>query len=190
MTRLRRLTRLIVCGYLIWVAVIPALAQPRALGHTVRWDLVQIVRGTALAGGVDVGIHAATGDTFTLTGSGDAEPAEADATGGGIIVHHFAATNTDSMGVYVVTGFIGWQPGGGQLLVADGIGHASEASSGVLKMAIRIFLTSGAFRDGTLTVNCRLPGATVDVEEGIQLTIAGTLNVVQHSGVTLFHIQK
>jgi len=31
------------------VAVIPALAQPRALGHTVRWDLVQIVQGTALA---------------------------------------------------------------------------------------------------------------------------------------------
>src|SRR5229473_1467207 len=90
----------------MWVAVIPALAQPRALGHTVRWDLVQIVQGTALAGGVDVGIDAASGGT---------------------IVHHFAATNTDSTGVYVVTGFISWQPGGGQLLAADGIGHASEA---------------------------------------------------------------
>jgi hypothetical protein len=171
----------------MWVAVIPALAQPRALGHTVRWDLVQIVQGTALAGGADVGINAANGDTFTLTGSGAAEPAEADAAGGGIIVHHFAATNTDSTGVYVVTGFISWQPGGGQLLTADGIGHASEASSGILK----IFLPSGAFRDGTLTVNCRLPGATVVVEEGIQLTIAGTpINVEQHGGVTLFHIQK
>jgi len=63
----------------LWVAVIPALAQPRALGHTVRWDLVQIVQGTSLAGGMDVGIDAATGDTFTLTGSGAAEPAEADA---------------------------------------------------------------------------------------------------------------
>jgi len=175
----------------MWVAVIPALAQPRALGHTVRWDLVQIVQGTALAGGMDVGINAANGDTFTLTGSGAAEPAEADAAGGGTIVHHFAATNTDVMGVYVVTGFISWQPGGGQLLAVDGIGHASEASSGILKMAIRIFLPNGAFRDGTLTVSCRLPGATVDVEEGIQLTIAGTpINVEQHGGITLFHIQK
>ena len=127
----------------MWVAVIPALAQPRALGHTVRWDLVQIVRGTALAGGVDVGIHAATGDTFTLTGSGDAEPAEADATGGGIIVHHFAATNTDSMGVYVVTGFIDWQPGGGQLLVADGIGHASEAARGFSRWPFGFFYRVG-----------------------------------------------
>jgi len=93
--------------------------------------------------------------------------------------------------VYLVTGFISWQPGGGQLQVADGIGHASEASAGILKMAIRIILPSGAFRDGTLTVNCRLPGATVDVEEGIQLTIAGTpINVEQHGGITLFHIQK
>ena len=175
----------------VWVAVMPALAQPRALGHTVRWDLVQIVQDTALAGGMDVGIDAATGDTFTLTGSGATKPAEADAAGGGIIVHHFAATNTDSTGVYVVTGFISWQPGGGQLLVADGIGHSSEASSGVLRMAIRIFLPSGAFRDGTLTVNCHLPGATVDVGEGIQLTIAGTpINVEQHGGVALFHIQK
>src|SRR5882762_3391440 len=99
MTRLRRLTEMIVCGYLSWFAAIPALAQPRALGHTVRWDLIQIVQGTALPGGADVGINAPTGDTFTVTGSGDAEPAEADAAGGGIIVHHFVATNTDVMGV-------------------------------------------------------------------------------------------
>jgi len=173
------------------VAAIPAFAQPRALGHTVRWDLVQIVQGTALAGGADVGIDAATGDTFTLTGSGDAEPAEGDAAGGGIIVHRFAATNINSTGIYVVTGLISWQPGGGQLQVADGVGHASEASAGILKMAIRIFLPSGAMRDAILTVNCHLPGSTVDVEEGIQLTIAGTpVNAQQHSGVTLFHVQK
>ena len=79
------------------------------------WDLVQAVQGTALVGGADVGIDAATGNTFTLTGSGDAEPVEKDATGGGIITHHIVATNTDSMGVYVVTGFISWQPGGGRL---------------------------------------------------------------------------
>ena len=178
---------------LIWIASIPAiaLAQPPALGHTVRWDLVQIQQGTALAGGADVGKDATTGDTFTLTGSGEAEPAEGNAAGGGTIVHHFASGKPDSAGVYVVTGFISWQPGGGQLPIADGIGQISEASAGVLEMAIRIFPASGGFRDGTLTVNCHLPGATIDVEEGIQLSIAGTpFNVEPNGGVTLFHVQK
>src|SRR5437667_1628006 len=116
--------RRILCVASVSVLALPAiaLAQPRALGHTVRWDLTHIQQGTALAGGANVAKDAATGDTFTLTGSGDAEPAEADAAGGGTIVHHFAATNTDATGVYVVTAFISWQPGGGQFPLADGIG--------------------------------------------------------------------
>ena len=139
--------------------------------------------------GDDVTKDAATGDTFTLTGSGDAEPAEADATGGGTIVHHFANGRPDSTGVYVVTGFHSWQPGGGQLPIADGIGHVSEASAGVLRMAIRIFRASGSFSDATLTVNCHLPGATVDVDEGIELSV-GAFNAKQNGGFTLFHVQK
>ena len=166
-----------------------AVAQPRGLGHTVRWDLVQITQGTALAGGDNVAKDAATGDTFTLTGSGDAEPAEADATGGGTIVHHFANGRPDSTGVYVVTGFHSWQPGGGQLPIADGVGHVSETSAGVLKMAIRIFRASGGFSDATLIVNCHLPGATVDVDEGIELSV-GAFNAKQNGGFTLFHVQK
>jgi hypothetical protein len=168
------------------------LAQPRALGHTVRWDLVRIQQDTALAGGSAVAKDTPTGDTFTLTGSGDAEPAERDATGGGTIVHHFAATNIDSAAVYLVTGFIDWQPGGGELPIVDGIGHAAEASSGVLKMAIRIVLPTGAVRDATLTVNSELPSATIDVADGIELTIPGTpfVNMQPASGTALFHVQK
>lgn len=96
--------------------------------------------------------------------------------GGGTIVH-------------VVTGFHDWQPGGGQLPIADGIGEVSETSAGVLTLAIRIFRASGGFSDATLTVNCRLPGATVDVEEGIELSV-GAFNAKQNGGVTLFHLQK
>jgi hypothetical protein len=145
----------------IWVAAVPALAvaQPRALGHTVRWDLARIQQGIALPGGADIATDAATGDTFTLTGSGDVKPANGDAAGGGTIVHHVAATNINATGVYVVIGLISWQPGGGQLAGTDGIGHSSEASAGVLNLLIRIFLPSGAFVDATLTVNSHLPGS-------------------------------
>jgi hypothetical protein len=179
----------------IWVFVSAqaiASGQPQALGHTVRWDLIRIQQGTALVGGEDIAVHAASGDTFTLTGSGDAEPAERDASGGGTIVHHFAATNVDSAAVYLVTGFIDWQPGGGQLELADGIGHAAEASSGVLKMAIRIYLPSGAVRDATLTVNSQLPGSSLNLTEGIELTILGTpfVDMAPGGGATLFHVLK
>ena len=90
--------RCIVCLAAVCLFAFPTVsnAQQRALGHTVRWDLVQIVQGTAVAGGVDVARDGATGDTFTLTGSGDAEPAEGAANGGGTIVHHFAATGIES----------------------------------------------------------------------------------------------
>ena len=73
--------------------------------------------------------------------------------------------------------------------IADGIGAVSEASAGVLTMAIRIFRASGGFSDATLTVNCHLPGATVDVDEGIELSV-GAFNAKQNGGVTLFHVQK
>jgi hypothetical protein len=184
---MRRIVFLVAIGFVAIAAT--ALARPRAHQRTVRWDLVQVVQGTALAGGADVAKDAATGDTFTLTGSGNAEPAEREAAGGGTIVHHFANGRPDAAGVYVVTGFHGWQPGGGQLPIADGIGEVSETSAGVLTLAIRIFRASGGFSDATLTVNCRLPGATVDVEEGIELSV-GAFNAKQNGGVTLFHLQK
>ena len=135
---------------------------------------------------------APTGDTFTLTGSGDVKPAERDAAGGGTIVHHFAATGVEAAAVYVVTAFIDWNRGGGELLLVDGIGHATEASAGVLKMAIRIFLPTGAFADAILTVNGLLPGASINVQEGIELSIIGTpfLHMRPDGGGVLLHVQK
>jgi hypothetical protein len=182
----------VVCG-LVAVTQPIAFGQPRAFGHTVRWDLVQVQQGTALVGGVAVAKHAATGDTFILTGSGEAKPAEGEAAGGGTIVHHFAATGVETTGVYLVTGFIDWQPGGGHLgQIVDGIGHASEASAGVLQMAIRIFGSTGAVIDATLTVNCLLPEATIDVTEGIELSVLGTpfVDMQPDGGATLCHVQK
>ena len=42
----------VVCSLVAFTQPI-AFGQPRALGHTVRWDLVQIQQGTALVGGAD-----------------------------------------------------------------------------------------------------------------------------------------
>jgi hypothetical protein len=40
-----------------------------------------------------------------------------------------------------------------------------------------------------MTVNCHLPGATVDVDEGIEFSV-GAFDAKQNGGVTLFHAQK
>jgi hypothetical protein len=166
-----------------------AFAQPRALGHDVRWDLVQIIQGTALAGGTDIGKDAATSDTVSLTGSGDAEPAEGNAGGGGTFVHRHANGTEVAHGVYVVTGFLNWEPAGGTLPVADGIGQAEEARAGILTLTVRLFPSTGGHQDAVLVVNCALPGATLPIEEGITLTV-GNLHFEQNGGVTLFHVQK
>jgi hypothetical protein len=155
----------VVCVSIVAVPLL-ASADGRARGHIVRWDLIRIQQGTALAGGADVAVHAATGDTFTLTGSGSVEPAEREAGGGGTIVHHFAATNVDVAAIWLVTGLIDWQPGGGVLDVVDGVGDPSEATGGVFKLAIRIFLQTGAVRDATLTVNGHLSAARLTLKRG------------------------
>ena len=166
-----------------------AFAQPQQKGHDVRWDLVQIVQATVLAGGTDVGRDMANGDTVSLGGSGDAEPAEGDAFGGGRFVHRHANLTEVAHGVWVVTGFMSWQPGGGALPIADGIGNASEESAGILTMAVRLFPAGGSPHDAVLSVNCQLPGATFAIVEGITLAVDG-FNFVQAGGGTLFHVQK
>ena len=169
----------------------------------IRWDLVKIVQRTVFAGGNDVGRDGANHDTITLTGSGEAEPGEKEAAGGGTFVHKHRvsghrsdhpgeekdAREVEVHGIYVITGFMDWQPAGGTLTVADGIGHASEASSGILTLKVRLFPSRGGYQDGVLTVNSRLPGATFDIEEGITLAIDG-FYFVQDEGRTLFHMQK
>lgn len=218
-----------ICLFAVVVSARPGLAstltftavhtsyQPRATSSptisdtitdtvNIRWDLVQIVQGTVLAGGQDVGRDAASHDTITLTGSGEAEPGEKEAAGGGTFVHRHRvsgrrsdhrdedrdATEVKVHGIYVVTKFIDWQPAGGELRVADGIGQASEASSGILTLKVRLFPHGGGHQDGVdgvLTVNCRLHDGRFDIEEGITLAING-FYFVQDEGLTLFHVQK
>jgi hypothetical protein len=174
--------------------------------QTVRWDLVKIVQRTVLAGGKDVGKDAATRDTITLTGSGDARPGAFNAAGGGTFVHRHREDRRHSgrhggddrdddrndikvRGIYVVTGFIDWRPAGGTLDVADGIGRRAEASAGILTLSVRLFPAEGGHRDGVLTVNARLRGETFDIDGGITLAVDGFF-FVQDEGAALFHVQQ
>ncbi len=185
--------RRVLCFALFYVGVTAssAFGQPPERGHDVRWDLVQGIQGTVLSGGMDVG-KAGNGDTISMTGSGDAEPAEGNAAGGGTFVHRDAKGTVLAHGIYVVTGFINWVPAGGTLAatgLADGIGHTEEASSGILRLDVRLFPSTGGQFDARLAINCDLPGATQAIKEGIRLSI-GNLRFVQNQGATLFHVQK
>jgi hypothetical protein len=163
--------------------------QRQALGHHVRFDLVRTIQNTVLAGGEDVGRDAASGDTVTLTASGEFKPATMEAAGGGTFVHQHANGTAVAHGVWVVTGFVSWEPAGGFLpsFLTDGIGEVSEASAGIVTIHVELKPSSGGTVPATLSVNCALPGAAFPIEEGITLNV-GTFHFEQHSGLTVFHI--
>ena len=168
----------------------PSAAQQRqALGLNVRFDLVQILQGTALAGGSDFGLDA-SGDRVELTGSGEFKPGAKDAAGGGTFVHRHADGTEFAHGIWVVTGFASWAPGGGNFSLtglADGIGEVSEASAGIVTLHVRLSPAGGSPVNAMFEVHCHFPGASIDTEEGIRLFV-GPFAFQQDGGVTLFHI--
>jgi hypothetical protein len=174
-------------------AVLADDGQPELL----RWDLVSITDGVVLPGGTDVGKDANTGDTVSLTGSGDAQPAEARATGGGTFVHRHADGSLDAEGIFFVTGFNSFVNNGGSLVgvpVKDGIGTLRQTTGGFLSVNIRAIVDAppaikGAMVDAVLGVHCNLPGGAATITEGITLSVPEFhLNFVQDGGATLFHI--
>lgn len=165
----------------------------------VRWDLPQVVGAgptlTAIAGGTNMGRDAATGDTVELTGSGNAVPARGDATGGGTFVHKRPDGTVFAQGFYVVTGFVSWQHRVGTFpsFLIDGIGHASQASAGLLTLKIRVFPTGGSPVDAVLVIHCHFPDTPGPNDEGIEViaTVGGTsFHFTQAGGLTVFHVFK
>ncbi len=154
-----------------------------------RWDLVQIVQGVVLAGGTDVGRDATSGDTVSLTGSGDARPGKHKATGGGTFFHKHANGSEEAHGVYTVTGFKSFVNGGGSLVgtgLTDGIDELKKTRGGLLSLNVGLKPASGGSIDAVLEVHCDLPGGKPETE-GIQLSVL-TFKFVQDSGATLFHV--
>jgi hypothetical protein len=168
-------------------------------GVFVRWDLVNIVDGVAVVGGVNVTTNEATGDTIELTGSGQAEPREGEAAGGGTFVHRHANGTEVAHGAYYVKRFLSWRrlSGGnfGATGLIDGLGNPREGepTSGVLRLRIQLVPdVGGAPGPGptaVLKINCHLPETPVFVEEGVSVKVNGLEfdpDPVRH-GVTIFH---
>src|SRR5712691_456770 len=183
-------------GVLGALAPTAALAEDNGGGKLVRWDLPQFAGpggSQIFAGGTDEGKDGASGDLVRLTGSGQAEPGEHEAAGGGTFVHLASDGTTErAHGVYLVTGFNSFRKPGGTLAgipLTDGIGELGDTSGGILSLNVRIFPSSGAPHDGILTVNCALPGGRPGIEEGIMLSVPDfNINFTQHGGATLFHV--
>ena len=161
-----------------------------ALGHTYRYDLIQIVQGTFLSGGSNQATDATSHDTVTLTGSGQFKPGAGDATGGGTFVHRHAGGSEVAHGVWVVTGFVSWQNLGGSLAgtgLANGIAHNGDETGGILTLTVRTLPASGSpGHVGVLEVHCDLPGASSPTEEGVVLKV-GPFNFTQSGGFTLIN---
>jgi hypothetical protein len=173
--------------------------HPRA--KIVRWDLVEIANGTAVAGGETVATEAATGESITLTGSGHVRPRSRAAFGGGTFVHEDADGNELASGSYHVTRFVSFKRLRGGNFAAtgliDGIGDPDEASSGIMTVKIRLMpdpatSTTTDVTDAVLEVHCHLPQTVQETFEGIRLTIGSRSfepDPDRH-GVTLFHVMR
>ena len=156
-----------------------------------RWDIIVIDNsGVILPGGTNVARDARTGETIDLTGSGQAEPKERSAAGGGTFIRRDANGSEVAHGVYFVKGFRSFENAGGTLVgtgLIDGIGELEETTGGILSLDVRLLPSSGGSVDGILGVHCTLPGSTGSIKEGETLSVA-KLNFVQDTGDNLFHV--
>lgn len=169
--------------------------HPRA--KIVRWDLVEIANGTAVAGGVNVAT-AASGESLTITGSGHVRPRSHEAFGGGTYVFEDADGN-EEFGSYQVTKFVSFRRLRGGNFAAtgliDGIGDPAEASSGIMTVKVRARAEGAKPEqavDALLEVHCHLPGTVEDTFEGVRITVDGQVfepDPNRH-GVTLFHVMR
>jgi len=165
----------------------------------VRWDLVEIANGTAVAGGVNVATDPASGESLTITGSGHVRPRSHQAFGGGTYVFKDMDGNEIETGSYQVTKFVSFRRLRGGNFAAtgliDGIGDPAQASSGIMKVKVRA-LAEGAPPEqavnALLEVHCHLPGTVEDTFEGVRIRVGRQVfepDPDRH-GITLFHVMR
>jgi len=171
--------------------------HPRA--KIVRWDLVEIANGTAVAGGENVATNADSGLSLTITGSGHVRPRSHKAFGGGTYALEDADGNEIEFGSYQVTEFVSFRRlRGGDFAATgliDGIGDPAEASSGIMTVKVRALAEGAPPEEGVdalLEVHCHLPGTVEDTFEGVRITVDDQVfepDPDRH-GITLFHVMR
>jgi hypothetical protein len=120
----------------------PARREANEAHRFVRWDIAQCHShscGSLVIGGQALW-RSASGSRIRFTGSGEAEPHEGEAAGGGTWTRMDSRGRVVGRGAYRVTGFIYWRGFGGSLgNVVDAVGHRQDYRVGILKLRIRMF---------------------------------------------------
>jgi hypothetical protein len=168
-------------------------------GKIVRWDLVKIANGTAVAGGENVATDPQSGESLTITGSGHVRPRSHEAFGGGTWVLADKDGNELASGSYTVTEFVSFRRLRGGNFAAtgliDGIGDPNETSSGIMVVRVRALQEGAPPEDGidaVLEVHCHLPETVEETFEGVRITVGDQVfepDPVRH-GVTLYHVMR
>jgi len=151
-----------------------AFADGEDEGQRVRWDLIQIVSGCVSPGGTSSA--KAEGDaTIMMMGSGTFPNVQnrcaRDVTGGGTwTVSTSDARCLPGSGNYRVTELLSWTPAPGEQFppFEDCIPGGIKATATAGLVVLRIRYDDG--RNGTLTVDCHLPGSPNCMFEGITAT--------------------
>ena len=161
------------------VTAASGVTRPGARG--LRWDFLDVNLATKqiVPGGTDTSKDAATGDTLSLTGTGQFTPSRKLASGGGSFVHKHADGSVVAQGFYYVTGFRSYRVGGGEPpkgfvdRVARGQGTPLD---GILIMTIRMVpVVDGkpqAAQTATLRINCAFEHNHIglkETDEGFEL---------------------
>jgi hypothetical protein len=146
----------------------------------VRWDIARCDSDSCVA--LVVGGHArwrsGSGATIRFTGTGQAEPREGEAAGGGVWIRKNSRGQVVRRGTYKVTGFISWNGFGGTLgNVQDGIGNRNEVRSGVLRLRIHLFALPNSKQPGVI-----LRGRLVIASDSGGPLVPAKSHLVLHTG--------
>jgi hypothetical protein len=183
----------------------PGVGVPLGGGRTTQHgSCVNLSAKQITPGGADTSNDDATGDTLTLTGSGQFTPSRRVASGGGTFVHKHADGTVFAQGFYYVTKFRIYRVGGGEAPkgFADRVAGNGQGTplDGILSLTVRaVPLVDGKPQTpntATLTINCSFEHNHLglkDSDEGFRLTI-GTfkfkptqLTPATVIGATVFH---
>jgi hypothetical protein len=164
-------------------------------GDLIRWDLINLNPRTLIAvpGGAASAEDPATGELVRITGSGQFDPDDETASGGGTFVARDADGSVIERGVFVVSDFISWQPLAGSIVgtpIIDGVAEKPDARSGIVTLEIAGYVRGELIGHATLEVHCALPGAPAGSHEGVTVEVEGgpSFTTMVDHGPTIFHV--